>query len=202
MVTLYDVIWDCISNFCLLLFALLLFKQNKGAWLLIIISVIIKLYIYGKYSLLVAFVYMSVQLITVLAAGIIWLLDTNFYKPSFKKIISALFVSISLIALWIILVYKFINPAILSWELLFGFNYFCYMLLVFGGILAFYRIIFGLIFIAIVFFSYAYYYAEAALVTQNAPQQFQQFILYYWLSAVFAFIAGALLLAVYSKNKK
>ena len=170
MITINDVMLDSLGNLCLLLFALLIFKQNRFAWLTMLVSVIIKVYLYGKYSLMFSLTYMSIELVTVTLACIIWVNGFYHRRLGLKRLVFALLTSAILIVIWVSLVYKFINPAILSWQFIFGFEYFCYILLIIGVVLLVYRLAFGLIFISGVFISYACYYVKAAILTQDAPQ--------------------------------
>ncbi|AJC48704.1 hypothetical protein IB642_03350 [Allofrancisella guangzhouensis] len=202
MVTLNDVIYDSVGNFCFLMFAFLLYRKNRFAWLAIILTLVIKLFLYGKYSMFLSFTYLSMQLCVAVLAAIVWMLEPNYIKLQGNRLFSALLTSVIMIMIWIWLVYAFINPAILSYEFLFGFEYFCYMLFVLGGALLVYRIPQGLIIIAVVFISYALYYANSAIVAAKAPPQYKDFILYYWLSAVFLFIAGILLVSVYTRIRR
>ena len=80
--------------------------------------------------------------------------------------------------------YKYVNPYILDYELLFGFDYLCYMLVVIGAIFVAFRLAIGLLFFSVVFISYAVNYANSAMVISNAPQNIRDFIPYYWISAV------------------
>ncbi|MDE4949184.1 hypothetical protein NAI31_11565, partial [Francisella tularensis subsp. holarctica] len=78
----------------------------------------------------------------------------------------------------------------LNYELMFGFDYLCYMLVLICGVFLIFRLAVGLLFFSVVYISYAFNYANSAMVIQNAPQYYIDFILYYWLSALFLFIAG------------
>ncbi|ORU23005.1 hypothetical protein ACC93_07695, partial [Francisella tularensis subsp. holarctica] len=60
----------------------------------------------------------------------------------------------------------------------------------------------GLLFFSVVYISYAVNYANSAMVIQNAPQYYRDFILYYWLSALFLFIAGIIIVATYTNAKR
>ncbi|QIV94048.1 hypothetical protein [Allofrancisella frigidaquae] len=203
MVTLNDIIYDSIGNFCFLIFALLLYRKNRFAWLAVVLALIIKLFLYGKYSMLLSFAYLSMQLCVTFLAAIVWILEPSYTKLQVNRIFLALLTSVIMIMIWVWLVYAFINPAILSYEFLFGFEYFCYMLFVLGGALLVYRISQGLIIVATVFISYALYYANSALVASKAPPQYiRDFTIYYWFSAVFLFVAGILLVSVYTRVKR
>ncbi|KEI34800.1 putative membrane protein [Francisella sp. W12-1067] len=203
MVTLNDIIYDSIGNFCFLIFALLLYRKNRFAWLAVVLALIIKLFLYGKYSMLLSFAYLSMQLCVTFLAAIVWILEPSYTKLQVNRLFLALLTSAIMIMIWVWLVYAFINPAILSYEFLFGFEYFCYMLFVLGGALLVYRISQGLIIVAAVFISYALYYANSALVASKAPPQYiRDFTIYYWFSAVFLFVAGILLVSVYTRVKR
>ena len=92
-----------------------------------------------------------------------------------------------ILAVWVGLMYK---SYILDYELLFGFDYLCYMLVVIGGVFLIFRLAIGLLFFSVVFISYAVNYANSAMVIQNVPQYYRDFIPYYWLSALLLFIEG------------
>ncbi|MDE5020760.1 hypothetical protein NAI54_09865, partial [Francisella tularensis subsp. holarctica] len=72
MITLVYVIYDCIANASILIFAFLLYKKNNYAWLFVLASLMIKVFIYGKYGISTSLIYLSAQLLTAILAAIIW----------------------------------------------------------------------------------------------------------------------------------
>ncbi|MBK2267650.1 hypothetical protein [Francisella philomiragia] len=202
MITLDYVIYDCIANACLLGFAVLLYKKNKYAWMFVLASLIIKVFIYGKYGITTSSVYLSAQIVTTVVAGYIWLKQSNYTKPTQKVRLLAIVASLIVLLLWVGVMYKYVNPYILDYELLFGFDYLCYMLVVIGAIFVAFRLAIGLLFFSVVFISYAVNYANSAMVISNAPQNIRDFIPYYWISAVLLFIAGIIVVAAYTNAKR
>lgn len=71
-----------------------------------------------------------------------------------------------------------------------------------SGVFLIFRLAVGLLFFSVVYISYAVNYANSAMVIQNAPQYYRDFILYYWLSALFLFIAGIIIVATYTNAKR
>ncbi|AEE26881.1 hypothetical protein [Francisella hispaniensis] len=202
MITLDYVIYDCIANASILIFAFLLYKKNNYAWLFVLASLIIKVFVYGKYGISTSLIYLSAQILTSLLAAIIWLRNPAYVKVSKQKKLSVSGIALIILAIWIGLMYKYVNPYILDYKLLFGFDYLCYMLVVIGGVFLIFRLAIGLLFFSVVFISYAVNYANSAMIIQNAPQYYRDFILYYWLSAILLFIAGIVIVASYTNAKR
>ena len=202
MITLNYVIYDCIANICLLLFAALVFKKSRYAWLMVIFSLIIKIFLYSKYSMLTSFIYLSAQLFAVLLASIVWLKVPDYTKPTKQKRIFGLLFSVVVIIIWVGLMYKYINPAILDYDFLFGFEYLCYMLFTVGAIFVAFRLAIGLLVMAVVLISYAVNYANSAVMIDGAPQYIHDFVPYYWVSATVLFVAGIILVASYTNAKR
>ncbi|ALK94469.1 hypothetical protein JPFTNV_19440 [Francisella tularensis subsp. holarctica] len=202
MITLGYVIYDCIANASILIFAFLLYKKNNYAWLFVLASLIIKVFIYGKYGISTSLIYLSAQLLTAILAAIIWLRNPTYVKVSKQKKLLVIVIALIILAIWIGLMYQYVNPYILNYELMFGFDYLCYMLVVIGGVFLIFRLAVGLLFFSVVYISYAVNYANSAMVIQNAPQYYRDFILYYWLSALFLFIAGIIIVATYTNAKR
>ncbi|MFV9972790.1 MAG: hypothetical protein AB8V06_04440, partial [Francisella endosymbiont of Hyalomma asiaticum] len=100
------------------------------------------------------------------------------------------------------LMYKYVNPYILDYELLFGFDYLCYMLVVIGGIFLIFRLAIGIIIFLQYLLVMLFNYANSAMVIQNAPQYYRDFIPYYWLSALLLFIEGIVIVASYTNAKR
>ncbi|MED7820081.1 MULTISPECIES: hypothetical protein [unclassified Francisella] len=202
MVTLDYVIYDCIANVCLLGFAFLAFRNIRFAWVLVLASLAIKVFVYGKYGLSSSFIYLSAQIFMAVFAGVVWLREPAYIKPTKQKVLLGLSTSLLVLVIWIGLMYKYINPSILNYDMLFGFDYLCYMLFVIGSILVAFRISVGLLFIAVVFISYAVSYGNSAVIIKSAPEYIQAFSPYYWVSAITLFIAGILLVASYTNIKR
>lgn len=202
MVTLDYVIYDCIANACLLGFAILVIMSNRFAWLLILCNLAIKVFIYGKYGMSTSSIYLSAQILTSLIATIAWLREPIYLKVTKQKIVLSVLTSIVILAIWVGLMYKYINPAIIDYTVLFGFEYLCYMLFVLGSVFVAFRLCIGLIPIAVGFISYAVNYANSAMIVENAPEHIKAFMPYYWASAVFLFVAGVLVVASYTKAKR
>ncbi|MED7788205.1 hypothetical protein [Francisella sp. 19X1-34] len=202
MITLDYVIYDCIANICLLIFAFLAFKNIRFAWILVLASLIIKVFIYGKYGLTSSFIFLSAQILMSIFASVIWLRDPRYVLATKQKKLVAVAISLIVLLIWVGVVYKYINPYILNYDVLFGFDYLCYMLFVIGAILIALRMSIGLLFIAVVFISYAVSYGNSAIIMKSAPTNFQEFIPCYWISAISLFIAGVLLVASYTNVKR
>lgn len=202
MVTLDYVIYDCIANVCLLGFAFLTFKNIRFAWVLVLASLAIKVFVYGKYGLSSSFIYLSAQIFMAVFAGVVWLREPAYIKPTKQKVLLGLSTSLLVLVIWVGLMYKYINPSILNYDMLFGFDYLCYMLFVIGSILVAFRMSVGLLFIAVVFISYAVSYGNSAIIIKSAPEYIQAFSPYYWVSAITLFIAGILLVASYTNVKR
>ncbi|QIW10757.1 hypothetical protein [Francisella sp. LA112445] len=202
MITLNYVIYDCIANICLLAFAFLALKSVRFAWILVFASLIIKVFIYGKYGLSSSFIFLSAQIFVAIFAGVIWLREPIYAPATKQKKLAAIAVSLVVLLIWVGIMYKYVNPFILNYDILFGFDYLCYMLFVIGSILIALRMSIGLLFIAVVFISYAVSYGNSAVIMKSAPTNFQEFIPYYWVSAISLFIAGILLVASYTDVKR
>jgi hypothetical protein len=128
--------------------------------------------------------------------------NTKYSRIKFKKTVIALSTALSLIVVWVMLMYKYINPAIINTDVLFGFGYLMYMLFAIGCVLLCYRIHYGLIFLATVFMTNALGYASAANAAFKSPGYNHDFMLYYCLSAVFLFVAGLFMVTTYTKVKR
>ncbi|ASG67475.1 hypothetical protein fh0823_00810 [Francisella halioticida] len=202
MITLNYVIYDCIANVCLLIFAFLVLKNIKFAWILVLASLVIKVFIYGKYGLSSSFIYLSAQILVTVLAGVVWLREPIYVQATKQKKLIAITTSLVVLIVWVGVMYKYINPAILNYDILFGFGYLCYMLFVIGSILIALRMSIGLLFIAVVFISYAVSYGNSAVIIKSAPEYIQAFSAYYWASAICLFIAGLLLVASYTDVKR
>ena len=194
--------YDCISNFCILLFAILLFKNNRFAWIAIIISLMIKFYTYSQYSMLFSSVYLSVDIISAIVATIIWIKNPKYTKIKKTNLILALLTGFIAILVWLGLIYKFVNPEVIKLKTLFSFDYLCYILFTLGIVLLAYRIILGLVFLAVYCVSFALNYAYAGWVASKASQYVQNFSIYYWISAVMLFVAGIVLINIYTRFNK
>ncbi len=202
MITLNYVIYDCIANICLLVFAFLVLKNIRFAWILVLASLVIKVFIYGKYGLSSSFIYLSAQILMAVIAGVVWLREPVYAQVTNHKKLLAIATSLVVLIVWIGAMYRYINPAILNYDVLFGFGYLCYMLFVVGSILLAFRISAGLLFIAVVLISYAVSYGNSAVIMKSAPEYIQAFSPYYWISAISLFIAGILLVGSYTNSKR
>ncbi|AIT09927.1 membrane protein [Candidatus Francisella endociliophora] len=202
MITLNYVIYDTIANGCLLAFAILIFKNIRFAWFLILASLAIKVFIYGKYGMFSSSIYLSAQILTSIIATVVWLKEPCYTAPTKQKKLQSIISSLVVLVIWVGLMYKYVNPAIIDYEVLFGFDYLCYMLVVVGAVFLCFRLAIGLLFISVEFISYAVNYANSAMVVENAPQYIKDFAPYYWVSAVLLFIAGVLLVASYTSAKR
>ncbi|API87407.1 hypothetical protein [Francisella uliginis] len=202
MITLDYVLYDFISNILLFCFAFFAFKQIRFAWILVLCSLAIKVFIYGKYGLSSSLIYLSAQIIVSVLAGLVWFKNPEYEAASYNKQIVGLAISIVFVVAWVILMYTYINPAIINYEVLFSFDYLCYMLFVIGSVLIAFRMSGGLLFIAVEFISYAVSYANSAMAIKSAPAHIQEFIPYYWASAVCLFVAGILLVTSYTNVKR
>ncbi|AXH29327.1 hypothetical protein [Francisella opportunistica] len=202
MITLDYVIYDCIANACMLVFAFLVFKKNSYAWVFVLASLILKVFIYGKYGISTSLIYLSAQILTAILAAMVWLRNPTYIKATKQKKLLVSVVALIILAVWVGLMYKYVNPYIIDYTMLFGFEYLCYMLIVVGCVFLAFRLALGLLFLAIELISYAVNYANSAMVIQNAPQYFRDFVPYYWLSAVLLFIAGIVIVASYTNAKR
>lgn len=202
MITLDYVIYDTIANGCLLAFAILIFRDIRFAWFLVLASLIIKIFIYGKYGMFSSFIYLSAQILTSIIAATVWLKEPRYTTSTKQKKLQAIISSLIVLVIWVGLMYKYVNPAIINYEMLFGFDYLCYMLVVIGAVFLCFRLAIGLLFISVEFISYAVNYANSAMVIESAPQYIKDFAPYYWISAVLLFIAGVLLVASYTGAKR
>ncbi|WP_150468129.1 hypothetical protein [Francisella sp. SYW-9] len=202
MITLNYVIYDCIANICLLAFAFSALRSIRFAWILVFASLVIKVFIYGKYGLTSSFIYLSAQMFTAIFAGVIWLREPKYAPVTKQKKLVAVVVTLVVLLIWVGVMYKYVNPFILNYKTLFGFDYLCYMLFVVGAILLALRMSIGLLFTSVVFISYAVSYGNSAIIMKSAPTNFQEFIPYYWVSAISLFIAGILLVASYTDVKR
>lgn len=202
MITLNYVIYDCIANICLLIFAFLVLKNIRFAWVLVLASLVIKIFIYGKYGLLSSFIYLSAQILVAVLAGVVWLREPKYTQATKQKKLIAIGTSLVVLIVWVRAMYRYINPAILNYDILFGFDYLCYMLFVIGSILIAFRISVGLLFIAVEFISYAVSYGNSAVIIKSAPEYIQAFSPYYWVSAIVLFVAGILLVSSYTSVKR
>ncbi|APC91005.1 hypothetical protein CGC44_01330 [Francisella opportunistica] len=202
MITLDYVIYDCIANACMLVFAFLVFKKNSYAWVFVLASLILKVFIYGKYGISTSLIYLSAQILAAILAAMVWLRNPTYIKATKQKKLLVSVVALIILAVWVGLMYKYVNPYIIDYTMLFGFEYLCYMLIVVGCVFLAFRLALGLLFLAIELISYAVNYANSAMVIQNAPQYFRDFVPYYWLSAVLLFIAGIVIVASYTNAKR
>ena len=199
MITINDVILDCVINFGFVLFAFLIFKNNKFAWIPACVAIALQIYLGSKYSTLSSFVYLWLHLCVVVVGAIVFFKNTKYSRIKFKKIIISLSTALSVIIVWVLLMYKYINPAIINTDVLFGFGYLIYMLFAIGCVLLCYRIHYGLIFLATVFMSKALEYASAANAAFKSPSYSHDFMLYYCISAVFLLAAGLFAVTTYTK---
>lgn len=199
MVTLDYVVLETIANLFLLIFSILLMKEKRFSWLFLLMPTLMKIYIYGKYSILLSTVYLSAEILAVSLVTIMWFKNYYFIKLNKKLFIKASLISVLLLVLWVFAVYKLINPAILSFEMLFGFGYLCYMIFVIGCVFLAFRTIYSLIMIAVVFISYALSYGQVAMAAKNMPVNGTSFSICYGLSALFLFIAGIVLVSKYTQ---
>lgn len=202
MITIYDVILDCVINFGFLLFAFLIFKNNKFAWVPACIAIALQIYLGSKYSTLLSFVYLWLHLCVVLVGAIVFFKNTKYSRIKFKKVIIALSTALSLMVIWVLLMYKYINPAIINLDVLFGFGYLMYILFAIACVLLCYRIHYGLILLATVFMTNALEYASAANAAFKSPGYNHDFMLYYCLSAMFLLAAGLFTVTTYTKVKR
>lgn len=202
MITLNDVILECFSNSMLLIFAILLYKQNRFAWIFAIVNIVIITYLSAKYSLSSSLVYMSAQIISVIIASIFWFGKPKFKIPDKLSLFLALLISIIILIIWVVLMYLFVNPYILNFKMLFGFDYLVYMLFVLGTVFVAFRLSAGLIILATVFISKSFYYSQTVVNISNAPAHIKQFTPYFLTSACCMIIAGVFLVIAYTKIKK
>lgn len=202
MLTLDYVIYDSIANACFLAFAFLIFKRIRFAWFLVLASLAIKVYVNAKYGMTVSFIYLSAHILSTLIAAVVWLRDPTYTKPTKQKRLLSIVVSLVGLIFWVVVMYKYVNPWIFDYQILFGFNYLCYMLFVIGIVFCIFRLAIGLLFLAVETISYAVNYANSAMVMANAPQYMKTFIPYYWISAIVLFIAGITLVVSYTNFKR
>ena len=121
------------------------FLKNSYAWLFVLASLVINVFIYGKYGISTSLIYLSTQILTAILAAIVWLRNSTYIKASKQKKLLLVVIALIILAVWVGLMYKYINPYILDYELLFGFDYLCYMLVVIGGIFLIFRLAIGII---------------------------------------------------------
>lgn len=202
MITLDYVIYDCIANACLLAFASLSFKRIRFSWVLVLASLTIKIFIYGKYGIATSSIFLSAQILSAVLVTIVWLREPTYIKPTKKGWKFSIILSLLILGCWIGLMYTYVNPAIVNYHVLFGFEYLCYMLFVIGTIICMFRMVAGLLFIAVELISYAVNYANSAVVLQTAPEHIKAFMPYYWASAIFLFVAGIILVITYTNVKR
>lgn len=202
MVTLDYVIYDTIANACFLAFAILVFKRVRFAWFLVLASLAIKVYVNGKYGMTISFIYLSAHILSTLIATVVWLKAPIYTKPTKKKRVLSVLVSLIVLACWILVMYQYVNPWIFDYQILFGFDYLCYMLFTIGIVFCIFRLAIGLLFIAVETISYAVNYANSAMIMANAPQYMKTFVPYYWISAIVLFIAGITLVVSYTNVKR
>ncbi|MDE5022993.1 hypothetical protein NAI81_12015, partial [Francisella tularensis subsp. holarctica] len=69
-----------IANASILIIAFLNYKKNNYQWIFVLASLIIKVFIYGKYGISTYLIYLSAQLLSAILAAFIWLRNPTYVK--------------------------------------------------------------------------------------------------------------------------
>jgi len=78
MITINDVILDGVINFGFLLFAFLIFKNNKFAWVPACVAIALQIYLGSKYSTSLSFVYLWLHLCVVVVGATVFFKNTKY----------------------------------------------------------------------------------------------------------------------------
>lgn len=163
MVTFDDVLLNCVSYFFVLIFSILIYKQQRYAYIAIIAYLIIQAMLLGKYSMVDSIMYLSAQMMAFIVVGLVCFINPGYTSFSYKKLFVALSIFVVGIGLWSLMIYYYLNPYIYVSGIFFGFVNICYMMLVLGAILLMFGQVLGLVLYAISFVSYSLYYATEAV---------------------------------------
>ena len=88
----------------------LIFLKNSYAWLFVLASLVIKVFIYGKYGISTLLIYLSAQILTAILAAIVWLRNSTYIKASKQKKLSVVVIVLIILTVWVGLMYKYVNP--------------------------------------------------------------------------------------------